>query len=103
MRTQLHQIVADSSRRNAARPALTYKDETLTYGELWDEVSSFASGLSGIGLERGQRVGIYLDKRIETVVSIFGTSAAGGDASAAGAVGGASAAAGASAVGFSTA
>ena len=78
MRTQLHQIVADSARRNAARPALTYKDETLTYGELWGEVSSFASGLAGIGLERSQRVGIYLDKRIETVVSIFGTSAAGG-------------------------
>ena len=78
MRTQLHQIIADSARRSASRPALTYKDETLTYGELWDELSSFAAGMAGIGLERSQRVGIYLDKRIETVVSIFGTSAAGG-------------------------
>ena len=30
------------------------------------------------GLARGDRVGIYLDKRLETVVSFFGTSAAGG-------------------------
>jgi acyl-CoA ligase (AMP-forming) (exosortase A-associated) len=38
----------------------------------------FASGLRQIGLRRGARVGIYLDKRYETVVSMFGTSAAGG-------------------------
>ncbi len=78
MRTQLHQIVADSARRRASAPALTFKDATLTYGELWDEVAAFAAGLGELGLERGERVGIYLDKRIETVVSIFGTSAAGG-------------------------
>ena len=78
MRTQLHQIVADSARRRAASPALTFKDTTLTYAELWDEVASFAAGLTELGLGRSQRVGIYLDKRIETVVSIFGTSAAGG-------------------------
>jgi acyl-CoA ligase (AMP-forming) (exosortase A-associated) len=78
MRTQLHQIVADSARRRASAPALTFKDATLTYGELWDEVASFAAGLGELGLARSQRVGIYLDKRIETVVSIFGTSAAGG-------------------------
>ena len=78
MHTQLHQIVADSARRRASSPALTFKDTTLTYGELWDDVTSFAAGLGAIGLERSERVGIYLDKRIETVVSIFGTSAAGG-------------------------
>jgi acyl-CoA ligase (AMP-forming) (exosortase A-associated) len=78
MHTQLHQIVADSTRRRATSPALTFKDTTLTYGELWDEVTAFAAGLGALGLERSQRVGIYLDKRIETVVSIFGTSAAGG-------------------------
>ena len=36
------------------------------------------AGSRALGLERGERVGIYLDKRLETVVSIFGTSAAGG-------------------------
>jgi acyl-CoA ligase (AMP-forming) (exosortase A-associated) len=78
MHTQLHQIVADVAARRADAPALTFKDETISYGELWNQVSGFASGLQRLGLRRGERVAVYLDKRIETVVSIFGTSAAGG-------------------------
>jgi acyl-CoA ligase (AMP-forming) (exosortase A-associated) len=78
MRTQLHQIVADSARRRADSPALTFKDETVNYGDLWERVSAFAAGLTGLGLSRSERVAIFLDKRIETVTSIFGTSAAGG-------------------------
>jgi acyl-CoA ligase (AMP-forming) (exosortase A-associated) len=78
MHTQLHQIVADAARRRADSPALTFKDTTVTYAELWQQVVAFAGGLSELGLERGQRVAVYLDKRIETVVSVFGTSLAGG-------------------------
>jgi acyl-CoA ligase (AMP-forming) (exosortase A-associated) len=78
MRTQLHQIVADSARRRPDAAALTYKDVTVTYAQLWDEISAFAAGLSGLGLEKSERVAIFLDKRSETVTSIFGTSAAGG-------------------------
>jgi acyl-CoA ligase (AMP-forming) (exosortase A-associated) len=78
MRTQLHQIVADSARRRPDAAALTYKDVTVTYAQLWDEISAFAAGLSELGLEKSERVAIFLDKRIETVTSIFGTSAAGG-------------------------
>ena len=39
-------------------------------------VSSARVGAARIGLESGDRVGILLDKRVETVVAIFGTSAA---------------------------
>src|SRR4051794_27968157 len=78
MRTQLHQLVAEMARCRADSPALTYKDATVTYAELWEQVQTFAGGLNRIGLRRGDRVAVYLDKRIETVVTIFGTSAAGG-------------------------
>ena len=78
MRTQLHQIIADSARHRGDAPALTFKDTTLTYAELWDDVVGFAAGLAGLGLCRGERVAVYLDKRLETVSAIFGTSAAGG-------------------------
>src|SRR3954453_12034130 len=78
MRTQLHHIVADSARRLPDSSALTYKDTTVTYAHLWDEVAAVANGLGKLGLRRGDRVAIYLEKRIETVTSIFGTSAAGG-------------------------
>jgi acyl-CoA ligase (AMP-forming) (exosortase A-associated) len=76
--TQLHHIVSASARRSGDAPALTYKSTTVSYAELWSEVTGFAGGLTQLGLQRGERVGVFLDKRIETVVSIFGTSAAGG-------------------------
>jgi non-ribosomal peptide synthetase component F len=35
------------------------------------------SGLMGLGLQRGERVAIYLEKRFETVIASFGAPAAG--------------------------
>jgi acyl-CoA ligase (AMP-forming) (exosortase A-associated) len=78
MLTQLHHILEQMAARRPQSPALTIKERTVSYGALWEEVSAFAAGLGLIGLGRGERVGIYLDKRIETVASVFGTSAAGG-------------------------
>ena len=78
MRTQLHQIVAQMAAKRPDAPALTIKDTTVSYAGLWDEARAFAAGLRRIGLRRGERVAIYLDKQIETVASVFGTSAAGG-------------------------
>jgi acyl-CoA ligase (AMP-forming) (exosortase A-associated) len=78
MHTQLHDIVSDMARTRPDAPALTYRSQTATYGRLWREATAMASGLQRLGLAKGERVAIYLDKRIETVVSVFGTSAAGG-------------------------
>jgi acyl-CoA ligase (AMP-forming) (exosortase A-associated) len=78
MVTQLHQVLGRMAARRAKAPALTIKDTTVSYGGLWDEARAFAAGLARIGLCRGERVAIYLDKRIETVASVFGTSAASG-------------------------
>ena len=76
--TQLHQLVDRQAASRGDSAALTFKDTTLTYAELKRELDAFAGALGGVGLARGHRVGVYLDKRIETVVSLFGTSAAGG-------------------------
>ena len=78
MHTQLHDIVADMAARRGEAPAVTFKDATVTYAELWSEITAVADGLRRIGLEREERVAVYLDKRIETVLSVFGASAAGG-------------------------
>ena len=75
MRTQLHHILAQMAAKRPDAPALTIKDTTRSYAELWAEAHAFAGGLAGIGLSCGERVGIYLDKQIETVASVFGTSA----------------------------
>ncbi len=60
------------------RPALTFKDETLTYGELARRVGLAAAGLRRLGLRRGERVVVYLEKRVETVVAMLAVSSAGG-------------------------
>ncbi len=76
--TLLPQLVAESARRTPGARALTYGAESLTYAALQREVSAFASGLIELGLQRAERVGIYLDKRFEMVVAAFGAPAAGG-------------------------
>src|SRR5262245_14894874 len=78
MRSQLHHILAETASCRPDGPALTFKATTLTYGELWQRCTALGAGLQGLGLGRGHRVAIYLDKRVETVVSVFGTSIAGG-------------------------
>jgi acyl-CoA ligase (AMP-forming) (exosortase A-associated) len=58
--------------------ALTSGNEALTYAALCEQMTSFACGLMQLGLRRTERVGIYLEKRFETVVASFGAPAAGG-------------------------
>ena len=77
MRTRLHEIVSEMAGARPDAPALTFKDRTATYAELSDEATAFACGLGRLGLARGERVGLLLDKRIETVVAVLGSSAGG--------------------------
>ncbi len=76
--TLLHHLIAASAARAPQAPALSFGGATQSYAELDAALSAFAAGLLALGLERGERVGIYLDKRPETVTAFFGASAAGG-------------------------
>lgn len=78
--TLLHQLITASAERAPDAPALTAGKTSLSYRELDDQVAGIASGLIGLGLDRGERVGIFLDKRAETVVASF-AAARGGAAS----------------------
>src|SRR5215467_13247861 len=78
MRTQIHGLVEEAAAAHGDAPAVTCKDVTVTYVELWREVASFGTALRGLGIYRGDRVAVYLDKRIETVTALFGTSAGDG-------------------------
>jgi acyl-CoA ligase (AMP-forming) (exosortase A-associated) len=77
MRTNLHHHIEDRARTHPDLPALTFKQETLNYDALWAQIRRAAAGLGELGVAREERVAVYLDKRIETVVAIFGASAAG--------------------------
>jgi acyl-CoA ligase (AMP-forming) (exosortase A-associated) len=73
----LHELVALSAQRYAARPAITSRGVTLGYDELRQSIENFAAGVVAAGLLRGERVGIYLEKRFEAVIAAFGAAAAG--------------------------
>jgi acyl-CoA ligase (AMP-forming) (exosortase A-associated) len=75
--TLLHELVLCAATRHGAAAALTDDSGTRSYAELADQVGTFGAGICRLGLRRGARVGIYLEKRVETVVSSFGAAAAG--------------------------
>jgi acyl-CoA ligase (AMP-forming) (exosortase A-associated) len=74
----LHELPGAAALRSPDATALTFGSAQLGYGALADGVSALASGLLKLGLARQSRVGIWLEKRIETVVASFGAPAAGG-------------------------
>lgn len=78
MRTHVHDLLAERAASAPDSPALTYKSETQSYAEAWAAARAVALQLQKLGLRRGDRVAIYLEKRLETVAALFGTSAAGG-------------------------
>lgn len=74
----LHQLIEQSAKDKPNNIALQLKTESLTYDELNQQVQIVAKGLVAIGLAHGSRVGIYLNKTISAVSTIFATSKAGG-------------------------
>lgn len=78
MTTLLHDLVFDSAKITPEASAIEYKDAIVTYSELGHSIDSVAKLFNNHGLKRSERVAVYLDKCLETVLSIFGTSRANG-------------------------
>jgi acyl-CoA ligase (AMP-forming) (exosortase A-associated) len=74
----IHELLLTSAEKVPQRPALAYKDTRLDYATLAGQVGQCRAGLRRLGLQRSARVAVYLEKRPETVVAIFGAAAAGG-------------------------
>ena len=53
---------------------VTNTKRTLTYRELRDEVAAFAAVLAGLGIERGDRVVIYMPMVPEAVIAMLATA-----------------------------
>jgi fatty-acyl-CoA synthase len=60
----------------AARPALVvrHQDVRFTYGELREKVDQLAAGLLALGLEPGDRIGIWSPNNMEWVLTQFATA-----------------------------
>lgn len=73
----LHDLPFIASDRSPDSPALRHESIVISYAQLADDVRRFASALGTLGVQRGERVAIYLDKRVETVIASFGAPAHG--------------------------
>ena len=73
----LSHLIDLAAQRAPQAAALTAGRQTHSYAELHQAQHQFADGLAGLELGAGERVAIYLEKRLETVVASFGTAAFG--------------------------
>ena len=74
----LHELLFDASVRTPDAPAIEHAERRLSYAELTDGVQRAAAALRECGLERQERVAVFLPKQVETVQAMFGATAAGG-------------------------
>lgn len=74
----IHDLLIRQFQRMPSSPALRSGGSELSYQELADAVHAAAALYLELGLTRGDRVGVYLEKRLETVSALFGAAAAGG-------------------------
>jgi amino acid adenylation domain-containing protein len=74
----LSRLVQDAAMRHPSGPAVRCDGETLSYGDLARRANGLARVLVAVGLERGNRVAVWLTKSTSVPVAFHGTFAAGG-------------------------
>ena len=79
MRTNFHHLLEERARVAGGRPALSHGDVTLDYAGAWEQAWRTGAALVGLGVRRGDRVAVFLDKRPDTVTAMVGASAGGAE------------------------
>ena len=75
---RLEGFLERSAESSPQKAALVLDEKTTTYAELDTFANRFANVLLARGLQRGDRVIVYLDNSLASVVAIFGTAKANG-------------------------
>jgi acyl-CoA ligase (AMP-forming) (exosortase A-associated) len=74
----IHDLLLVSADKAPKQEAIVHQDARLDYATSAAQVLACAAGFLRLGLARSDRVAVYLEKRPETVVAMFGAAAAGG-------------------------
>jgi len=74
----LHQGLLASAEKHPQKIALVVEGRPYTYNQLLDGALRMAAALHQRGLQRGERVAIYMDNTWPCIVSVYGTLLAGG-------------------------
>ena len=73
----VHELIFRAAERTPESEALACDGRRLSYAQLANQTRVVAQGLLNLGLCSGERAAVYLEKRIETAVALFGIAAAG--------------------------
>jgi acyl-CoA ligase (AMP-forming) (exosortase A-associated) len=70
----VHNLLENSAEIFPNKIAVVHKDLKISYKEIEEKANQLANMLRGFGVNKGDRIGIYLNKCIEQVISIFAIS-----------------------------
>ena len=73
----LQHLLSRSAARSPEKTALVYKNQELSYRDLEAKSNQLCATLASQGVQKGDRVGILLNKSPESIVSVFGILKAG--------------------------
>ncbi len=73
----IHDFIFQSAKRTPHAPAVSQHGVQISYADLARSVAAAASAFKVLGLTRGARLAVYLDKCEENVAAMFGAAAAG--------------------------
>jgi len=74
----LHAFLENSARKFPNRDAVVFYGRRITYEELWDSSRRLAAALRGLGVEKGDRVGLLLPNVPQFIIAYNAILAAGG-------------------------
>ncbi len=72
--TTIPGLLQDAVVHHGDREALVFPDYRLTYAEMGQAVDALAAGFLALGLEKGDRLGIWSPNRLEWVLTQFATA-----------------------------
>lgn len=73
----LTHIIDKAAERDPDQEAFRFYDQSLTYAELVQRANGLAQVLIDQGVKRGDRVGIYMHKCLESAIAVYGIMKAG--------------------------
>ena len=73
----LQQLLTESAKRHGEKTAVWARGRSLTYRELNERSNQVAHFLQQQGIKKGDRVGLFFSKAVESVVAMFGALKAG--------------------------
>jgi amino acid adenylation domain-containing protein len=77
VRYLIHHALDQSASRRPEAVAFRFEDSSITYAECTARSNQLARALINLGVNRGDRVGIYLNKSLESAVAVYGIMKAG--------------------------